>query len=190
MKKALISLLLIAATPFAFAAEEVYNIDSVHSGISFKIRHNFNKMPGHFKKFTGTIRYNSEDVSKSFAEATIDVSSVDTNNQKRDNHLANEDFFQNDKYPNMTFKSTSWKKVGDNKFEITGLLTILDVTKEVVLDTELLGKGEGQGHYAGKIITGWSASTKINRRDFGMTYGAPIVGNEVEIQLDIQAHKK
>lgn len=190
MKKHITSILLCAIAPFTFAGEEVYQIDTVHSGISFKIRHNFGKMPGHFKGFEGFIRYNPEAISESYAEAKIAIDSVDTNNAKRDKHLMDEDFFNQPTYSHMTFKSTQWEKVGDNKFKVTGNLTILGTTKSVTLDTELLGKGPGQGHYEGITITGWTASTTIDRRDFGMTYGGPIVGNSVDIQLDIQGHMK
>lgn len=190
MKKRITAILIFALTPVIFAAEEVYEIDTVHSGISFKIRHNFGKMPGHFKGFEGVIRYNPADLTQSSAEAKVAIDSVDTNNAKRDKHLMDEDFFNQPKFPHMTFKSTNWEKVGDNKFSITGDLTILGVTKRVTLDAELLGKGPGQGHYEGITITGWTASTTIDRRDFGMTYGGPIVGNTVDIQLDIQGHMK
>jgi len=180
--------ILMVAPFFTHAAEEVYKIDSVHSGISFKIRHHFTKVPGNFKEFTGFIRYHPEDLSRSTAEATIQITSVNTNNTKRDNHLLEDDFFNAAEYPEMTFKSTGWEKIGDNRFAITGDLTIMGTTKKVTLDTELLGKGPGQGHYEGMTISGWTASTTIDRRDFGITYGGPIVGNEVDIQLDIQGH--
>ena len=92
--------------------------------------------------------------------------------------------------PEIHFKSTSWKQTSDNTFSITGDLTIMDTTQSVTLNAELIGKGKGEGHYADTTVTGWTATAQIDRSDFGITYGAPLVGNTVDIVLDIQAHMK
>ncbi len=168
----------------ALKAKEVYVIDPVHSGVSFNIRHFFNKVPGNFGAFEGEIHLNKEDMSKSKVVASIDISSVDTNNDDRDDHLRGDDFFDTANHPDMTFTSTKWKEVEENKYAVTGDLTIKGVTKEVVLDVELLGFGPGRG---GKMLSGWEGSTTIDRRDFGISYGQGVVGNEVDITLNIQA---
>lgn len=189
MKKTLLILALSAIAPLSFAAD-VYKIDPVHSGISFKIRHFFSKTPGQFNKFNGTIHYDEKDPSNSHVEATIDISSVDTNNNDRDEHLKNEDYFNVAVNPKMMFKSTSWEKTGENRFDVVGELTMLGISKSVTLKVELLGIGEGQGHFEGITLSGWSATTTIDRTQWGLTGGAPAVGNEVEIELNIEAHKK
>ena len=190
MHKILTALLLAVTTSALLAAEEIYKIDPVHSGVMFKIRHNFSKVPGGFKDFQGVIHYNPAAIEESHVEAMIKVNSVDTNNAKRDKHLLNEDFFNEPKFPEIHFKSTSWKQTSDNTFSITGDLTIMDTTQSVTLNAELIGKGKGEGHYADTTVTGWTATAQIDRSDFGITYGAPLVGNTVDIVLDIQAHMK
>lgn len=168
------------------SAAESWTIDSTHSSVGFNVRHFFNKVPGVFEEFSGKITFDPANPETGAAEATIKVSSVDTRSEKRDGHLQNEDFFLSEKFPAITFKSKSWKKTGDNAFDITGDLTIKDVTKEVVLKTKLLGVGPGR---PGKTVSGWEATTMLDRRDFGITYGQGVVGNEVEVVLNIQATK-
>lgn len=169
----------------ATATQETYRIDPVHSGVSFSVRHFFTKVPGSFGSFSGELLFDKDDITKNVANAEIEVSSVNTHNADRDKHLMNDDFFSADRFPRMTFQSTSWKEVGKDQFEVEGNLTIRDVTKPVTLDVRLLGFGEGMG---GKPISGWDASVTIDRRDWGITYGQGVVGNEVEIMLNIQAH--
>ena len=194
MKK-LISFLALSTLTTAFSLHAaghgeklpVWKIDTVHSGVTFKIRHFFNKVPGSFGEFEGEIHFDGEHIDKSKAVATIKPTSVDTNNEDRDEHLQNADFFNTPEFPEATFESTSWEATGDSTFKIPGNLTLLNTTKEVVLETEFLGTGEGRG---GKIISGWEASATIDRRDIGITYGQGVVGNEVDIVLNIQAHKQ
>lgn len=187
---ALTCLLLAGAAYTLNAAPEVFKIDTQHSGISFKIRHLLTKVPGGFNEFEGTIAYDAELPENSSASATIQIKSVDTNNEKRDNHLLNKDFFTEEKFPLMTFKSTAWEKTGENTFNITGDLTIMDTTKSVVLETELLGVMDGEGRMQGTRISGWAATTTIDRRDWGLSYGQGTVGNDVAIEINIEAHAK
>lgn len=129
-----------------------------------------------------------EDMTKSSVEATIQIASVDTASVKRDKHLQEDDYFNEAKYPAMTFKSTKWAKgKKDNLFVVTGDLTMMGVTKPVSLDVELYGFGPGRG---GAVLSGWEATGTIDRTEWGLTAGAPAVGNEVDITINIEAVKQ
>lgn len=164
---------------------ETYEIDSVHSGISFKVRHFFTQVPGSFSDFSGTITVDRENMENSSVEATIQVASVDTNNSRRDDHLMQDDFFDQKKHPLITFKSTDWKQVGENQFHVTGDLTIMGTSKPVTLLVDLLGFGEARG----KTISGWDVRTTLNRSEWGVDGGKPVVGEDVEVEINIQARK-
>lgn len=166
------------------AEVEVYNIDPNHSSVGFKIRHFFSQVPGSFTEFSGTITVDKENPENNKTEAVIKVTSVDTNNEKRDKHLLGDDFFSAPDFPQITFKSTKWEKTGEDKFTVTGDLTIKDITKKVTLDVSLLGFGE---NHRGKQLSGWSATTTLNKQDFGITYGSGILGDEVAVEINIEA---
>ena len=168
----------------AFAQVETYKIDPVHSGVSFGVRHFFTKVPGSFSKFSGTLTVDRSNLEHSSTEASIEVASVDTKSAKRDGHLASGDFFLTAKFPTITFKSNSWKKTGENTFDVTGDLTIKDITKSVVLKVTSLGFGPGMG---GAQLSGWEGHTTVNRKDFGITYGEGMVGMDVEVTINIEA---
>ncbi len=189
MKRLILTLLASAAVISANA--ETYTIDSAHSSVGFNVKHNLvSRVPGSFTTFSGTISYDAAAPEKSSAQATIDVGSVSTNNEKRDGHLKTPDFFDVAKFGSITFKSTSWKKTGADTFDVTGDLTIRDVTKSVVLKTTLTGSGPGMG---GSTVTGWEATTTINRRDFGVNGPAmlgKVVSDEVNIVLSVEAGHK
>lgn len=167
------------------AAPVVYKIDAVHSGISFKIRHFINKVPGNFADFSGEIHFDRESPENSKAIATVQVTSVDTRNGDRDAHLQNEDFFNSSQYPAMQFTSTKWEQVGEDRYAVTGDLTILNVTKPVTFEVTFLGEIEGRG----AMRSGWEGKATIDRTEWGITYGTPAVGADVEIELNIQAHR-
>jgi polyisoprenoid-binding protein YceI len=177
-----------AGTSFARAAVETYVPDPAHSSINFTIRHLFTKIPGAFTKYTATITVDRDHLEKSSAEASIDVSSVNTGAEKRDAHLQKAEFFDAEKFPTITFKSKSWKKTGDNTFDVVGDLTIKGVTKEVVLKTTALGFGPGL--QPGTQVSGWEATTKINRHDFGVSAFKGAVGDDVEITINLEAKLK
>ena len=178
------AVILFLSAGFAQGAIERYEIDTAHSSITFKVRHFFSKVPGSFTNFSGQIFYDTENPENSYAEANIKASSIDTNNAKRDRHLNNEDFLDTPNYPRISFRSTSWKPLGDNKFEVTGNLSVLKTTLPLTLDVEFLGKGKGFG---GSYIAGWSGKTEINRSDFGITHGKPAVGDKVEIEINVES---
>lgn len=180
-------LLTLCVATLGLQAADSYKIDSVHSGVSFKIRHFINKVPGSFAAFGGTVVLDKEDMTKSSIDATIQAASVNTRNADRDLHLLNEDFFSTEAHPVITFKSTKFEPVGDDKYNIHGELTMLGQTKTVVLDATHLGFATGRN---GTQLSGWEATTTINRADWGMSYGMPAVGEEVEVELNIQLHKE
>jgi polyisoprenoid-binding protein YceI len=174
-----------------FCRAEVYNIDPVHSSIGFRVRHLFSKVPGTFSKVKGTINLNEQNPEKSSVEATIETASINTANDKRDNHLKSGEFFGVKTYPDMHFKSKSATKTGENTGEIVGDLTLHGVTKEVTLHVTFLGKGKGMD---GNINTGWEATTAIKRSEFGLTWskaveGVAVVADDVEIILQISADR-
>jgi polyisoprenoid-binding protein YceI len=174
------------------ALADVYMIDKIHSTMGFQVRHLFSKVPGKFDDFSGQIHFNEADPEKSSVEVKIKTSSVDTANEQRDKDLRSPNFFDAAKYPEITFKSKSVNKTGDNTADIAGDLTMHGVTKEVVLKAELLGKGAG---LQGKAVSGWEATTALKRSDFGLSWnkaieGTQIVGDDVQIVLHVEADKK
>jgi polyisoprenoid-binding protein YceI len=172
----------------SFAAVETYAMDPAHSSVNFSIRHLFSEVPGHFNKFTGTLTVDRDNMEKSSAEATIDVASVDTANAMRNGHLQKPEFFDAAKFPTITFKSTSWKKTGEDTYDVTGDLTIKGVIKPVVLKVEVLGFGPGL--QPGVQVSGWKATTTVHRSDFGVSAFPKVVGEDVAITINAEADLK
>ncbi|MDX2112060.1 MAG: YceI family protein [Verrucomicrobiota bacterium] len=166
------------------AAPATFKIDPVHSSVGFKIRHFVSKVPGTFADFSGTIVFDEKSPESSKVDAIIKIASVNTNNAKRDGHLQAPDFFDVAKFPEIKFTSTSWKKTGDNLYEVTGNLTMRDVTKPVTLTVTSLGTAPGRND---TTLAGWEAKAKLDRNAWGITYGAPAVGSDVEIEINIEA---
>jgi polyisoprenoid-binding protein YceI len=160
--------------------------------MGFQVRHLFSKVPGKFDHFSGQIQFDEADLEKSSVEVKIKTGSIDTANEQRDKDLRSPNFFDATKYPEISFKSKSVKKTGDQTADITGDLTMHGVTKEVVLKAELLGKGAGM---EGKTVSGWEATTALKRSDYGLSWNKPIegtqvVGDDVQIDLRVEADKK
>ncbi len=167
-----------------------WKIDPSHSGAHFSVRHLVvAKVRGRFSKFEGTIQLDEGAFEKSKVSVTIDAASIDTHEPKRDDHLRSPDFFDVAKFPTLTFVSSNIVKAGE-RYNVHGALTIHGVTREVVLDTELLGTGKDP--WGGKRA-GFAAKTQINRKDFGLTWnqaletGGVVVGEKVEIELEVEA---
>ena len=182
--------LVLGSAALSRAAVETYTIDPVHSSAGFTIRHFVSKVSGSFTKVSGTISVDRDNLEKSTVEASIAVASVSTANEKRDGHLLSSDFFDAAKFDAITFRSTSWKKTGDDTFDVTGQLTIHGVTKEVVLTTKLLGFGPGMG---GVELSGWEVSTTLNKADFGVNGPSMLgkaLGDEVAIIINVEADYK
>lgn len=190
---ATISAVVFLALP-VFASASTWNIDPDHSNIGFKVRHLMvSNVKGSFEKHSGTIELDDRDITKSKVEVSIDTRSINTSVKKRDEHLRSPDFFDVDKYPVMTFVSKKVAKVGKDRLKVTGNLTLHGVTREVVLDVE--GPSKESKDPWGNIRSGATASTKINRKDFGLTWnaalesGGVVVGDEVIINLEIEMIK-
>ncbi len=189
MKNVRIAAALVLAVPaLAFAQVSTWNIDSAHTRAGFSVKHLvISDVKGEFSKTTGKAQIDDKDLAKSTVEANIPVATVDTRDPKRDNHLKSADFFDAEKFPEITFKSTKIEPAADGKLKIAGNLTIRGTTKPVTLDGELTNTITDPW---GNERRGFSATTKVNRRDFGVSWGgisntAPVVGDEVKI--DIQA---
>ncbi|WP_374076139.1 YceI family protein [Bdellovibrio bacteriovorus] len=171
-----------------------WQIDTTHSSANFSIKHMMiAKVHGGFEKLSGTLQYDASDVTKSYIEASIDAASINTREAQRDGHLKSADFFDVEKYPTINFKSKKVERDGDD-LKVTGDLTIHGVTKEVVLDVE--GPSAEMKDPYGNIKIGISATTKIKRKDFGLSWnaaleaGGVLVGDDVAISLDVQFAKK
>jgi len=190
---ALLSTIIALALP-ALASATVWNIDPDHSNVGFKVRHLMvSNVKGSFDKHSGTVDINDKDITKSKVNVTIDTNSINTNVQKRDEHLRSAEFFDVAKYPTMTFASKKVAKNGKNKLKVTGDLTLHGVTREVVLAVDGLSQ-ESKDPW-GNIRVGATASTSINRKDFGLVWnktletGGVAVGEEVNITLEIEMIK-
>ncbi len=190
MRKTFISTLLFVFVLSLSSFGAVWNVDAVHSTVSFSVRHLvISNTTGKFKDFEGKVEFDGKDVSGGSVDFTIQVASVDTDDEKRDNHLRSPDFFDVEKHATITFKSKKVIAGEDNKFQIIGDLTIKGITKEVTFNCEFNGSVKTPwGHMA----AGFSATTKIDRQEFGVSFnkametGGLIVGNEVKINLEIE----
>lgn len=171
------------------AQVETWKLDPPHSAAQFSVRHmGISTVRGTFTKVNGTVQYDPHDVSKSSIDVTIDAASVDTRNDMRDNDLRSDHFLDVTKYPTITFKSKQIESAGPGKLKITGDLTIHGVTKEVVLDTE--GPTGPMKDPRGNSHMGAAATTKINRTDFGITGGKGMVGDELQLAIDVEMVKQ
>jgi polyisoprenoid-binding protein YceI len=180
----------VAALGPASANAGTLQLDPQHTSVAFRVRHLFTKVNGQFRKFQGSFQFDEASLRLSEVNAAIDVASVDTNVEARDNDLRSKRFFDAEKYPQMTFKSSAPLTLNGNQGQLQGLLTIHGVEKEVVLEVEYLGKAKDPW---GNLRYGFHAATTINRKDFGMKWneiletGGVLVGDEVEVVLDIEA---
>ncbi|QCG93239.1 polyisoprenoid-binding protein [Azospirillum sp. TSA2s] len=193
MKKTLFAAALFAATAVgsvvpAFAAPVSYKIDPAHTAVAFIVNHvGFSNVIGRFNTVGGDVSFDKDAVEKSVVNVTIDTTSVDTNHAKRDEHLRSPDFFNAKEFPKMTFKSTKIEKTGDKTGKLHGDLTMLGVTKPVVLDVTFNKDGVSP---ASKLETaGFSARGTVKRTEFGMKYGAPAIGDDIQLLIEVEAVK-
>lgn len=170
-----------------------YNFDKAHSFIGFKVKHmGLIEVPGFFRDFTGTVNYDAKDPAKSSVEFTAKATSVDTGVAGRDNHLRSADFFEVEKYPDVTFKSTKVEKKGSG-WMVTGDFTMKGVTKSVTFPFNIAGFLPADQRSGGKM--GVTAQTTLNRRDYGVNYGTnmpngtAVLSDEVRIDLQIEANR-
>lgn len=181
------------ASPALMAAN--YVIDGSHSSANFKIRHMMiSNVTGTFSKVTGSVNFDPKNLAESKVEATVDVDTVNTREVKRDAHLKSADFFDVAKFPTMKFTSKKFTAAGAGKYKVVGDLTLHGVTREVVLElSNVTPEAKGM---AGETRIGGQATTKINRKEFGLLWsktldgGGAVVGDEVEISIDLELVKK
>jgi polyisoprenoid-binding protein YceI len=167
-----------------------YEIDPTHSAVHFSVRHLMvSNVRGEFTRISGTLKLDPQNPAASSVEATIDVNSISTRDQQRDGHLKSGDFLDTEKFPTMTFRSTKVEtKSGGGK--VTGDLTIHGVTREITLDVE--GPSPEMKDPWGKQRVGASATTKLSRKEFGLTWNAALetggvmIGDEVKIEIDVE----
>ena len=168
-------------------AADAYEIDTAHSMILFRAKHmGITYNYGRFNEFTGKLSIDETDISKSAIEFEVKTASVDTANEKRDQHLRSPDFFSAKQFPVITFKSTkvSMKEGEENMLEVTGDLELLGVKKSIKVDVEITGKGKGR---QGESLIGFESIFTIKRSEFGMTYGAGAVSDDIRLTVTIEA---
>lgn len=185
-----LSFLMIAAFGAQARAEATkFVLDKPHTQIAFFINHlGFSNSLGKFTDYEGFIMYDQAEPAKSSVEVTIKTASIDLDDQKWNEHMIGADFFNVEKFPEMTFKSTAIEVTGDHTANITGDLTILGVTKPVILSA--VHNQTGKHPFSGKTGAGFSATTAIKRSDFGMGYGLPAVGDDVRIMIEVESYEE
>ena len=178
---------------YGFAQEQEFVVDKVHSSISFTIRHMVvSKVRGNFNDFDVTIKADPNDITKSSVTAVIRAASIDTDNEKRDAHLRSADFFDVEKFPEITFKSIRVKKK-DDKYELWGTLTMHGITKNIIIPFEILGQMTDP---AGNTLVGVEGQLELDRKDYGLTWnrtldkGGVVVGTEVNIEILLEIKSK
>ena len=171
-------------------ATKKWALDPTHSEIQFKVKHlMISKVTGQFKAFTATVETEGEDVSTSSVDFSADVSSISTNNEQRDAHLRNSDFFDVDNHPKLTFVSTGMQHIEDEKYKMTGILTMRGVSKEEVFDVEFGGTVQDPW---GNTRMGVEVSGKINRKDYGVSFsvvsetGSLLLGEDVSLHIQAE----
>ena len=176
-------------TNTATAAATTYAIDAAYSSVEFAVKHMvFATAKGRFAEFSGTVDFDPSNVEASAVDVTINMASVSTNQAQRDGHLNSADFFDTETFPTATFKSTSVSGTPD-KFKVVGDLTIKNVTRPVTLDAEFLGQGVNP---FGQTVAAFSASTKINRTEFGLNYnaaletGGVLIGEDIKLSIELE----
>jgi polyisoprenoid-binding protein YceI len=168
-----------------------WQIDLAHSSVGFSVRHMMiTKVNGEFQQFSGTVAYDPEAPTNTVVDVNIELSSINTGNADRDNHLRSPDFFNVEETPHMSFVSKRVEQTGENKGKLIGDLTIGGTTREVALDVEYVGIAKNP--MTGATTAGFSASGEISRQEFGLTWnvalesGGWLVGDKVKINIDLQ----
>jgi polyisoprenoid-binding protein YceI len=171
-----------------------YKIDAAHSEITFKVKHMMiTNVSGNFTKFDATMESDAADFSDAKISFEADVNSITTNNEQRDGHLKSDDFFAADKFPKLSFQSKSFVKKDDQNYTLTGDLTIRDTTKTVDLAVEYGGTATDP---YGQVKSGFEINGKINRKEYGLSWGAVteaggvMVSDEVKLHLNVQMIKQ
>lgn len=167
-----------------------WQIDFAHSEINFTVRHMMiSKVRGQFESFSGSVNFDADNPTNTTVDIAVETGSINTKEGQRDGHLKSADFFDAQNYPTMTFKSTRVEQTGENRGKLIGDLTIRDITKEVVLDVEYAGQAKSPW---GTVSAGFSASGKINRKEWNLVWnqaletGGVLVGDDVKIDIELE----
>jgi len=171
-----------------------WTLDPMHSEVQFKVKHLvISTVTGNFKKFEGSAVTEGDTFENAQINFTLDVNSIDTKQEARDQHLKAEDFFNAAQYPNIKFESTSFKKASDDTYKLQGNLTVKDVTKPITLDVE---HGGTATDFYGNLKAGFDVTGKINRKEFGLTWdgvteaGSIVVGEDIKLVISVQFAKQ
>lgn len=173
-------------------AQEIYTIDPNHSNVAFKVRHLVSKVGGEFTEFDGTITADFSNLDVSGVQFSIQAASLDTRNEDRDNHLRSVDFFDVEKYPEITFTSTKVTKIDNDSYAVAGILTMHGVSKSITLTVDYLGEMTAMGG----TRAGYELSTTLDRKDFGVSWnraldtGGFILGDEVGVNINLEVVKQ
>ena len=194
MKKLISIFIVLLFATSIFAQDSEWTFDKPHTNVGFSITHLvISDVTGRFSEFEGSVKSSSDDFAGSQIEIIIKTGSIDTGNEKRDNHLRSSDFFNAEVNPEITFKSTSFDKVDDAKYKISGKLTMNGVTKDIVLDATF--KGSLKDPWGG-TRAGFKAKTSVNRYDYDLSYnsaletGGFLIGKTVDIEINVELKKK
>ncbi len=191
MKTPIVLALTLAAS--AVFSQDVYNVDKTHSEVTFRVRHFVSKVSGRFDDFSGTISIVPGKPAASSVEFAIKTASINTANPARDNHLKSADFFDAEKHPEITFKSTKIVPVDADTFNVTGIFTMHGTARELTIPVDFGGTVTDQ---RGTEKAGFGLTTKLNRKDYGIVWnqtldsGGMMLGDEVEITVNIEANKR
>jgi polyisoprenoid-binding protein YceI len=184
-----LALVAVLATSPARAAVDTYTVDRSHSEAAFQIRHFVTQVRGQFDDFTGTIRMDPDNAAASSVEFEIAAASINTFNADRDKHLRSADFFDVEKHPRITFRSSRVEKTGEATYKVTGTLSLHGVSKEITLPVEFLGKLKTP---FGDTRAGFAATATLDRKDFGISWnramdqGGAILGDEVRVLINLE----
>jgi polyisoprenoid-binding protein YceI len=171
---------------------DTFTVDPAHSEVTFQIRHLVTQVRGRFNDFSGTVQMDPKNLPSSSVEFQIKAASIDTNQPDRDKHLRSADFFDVEKYPEITFKSKSIKPAGKDKYDVTGTLTMHGVSKEVTLPVTYLG----QASMKGGARAGFETATTLDRKDYGIVWnraldtGGALLGDDVKVEINLETMKK
>ncbi len=183
---ALLGFSILASVP-AFAAPEKFVLDKPHTQIIFSVSHmGLSNSFGKFVDYEGEINFDQAEPEKSNVDVTIKTASLDLDDEKWNEHMKNKDFFNVEQFPTMIFKSTKVEKTGDNTANVTGDLTLLGVTKPVTL--AVVHNKTGKHPMKDIMASGFSATGTLKRSDFGMSYGLPMVGDDVKLIIEAEAY--
>jgi polyisoprenoid-binding protein YceI len=191
-KKTILTAVMLVLGFGSAAAQGTYTIDTVHSNAGFKVRHLVSKTSGEFTDFDGTIVADFQNLDNSSVEFIIKAASIDTKNEKRDDHLRSADFFDVERYPEVTFKSSKITRVDDDTFAVAGTLTMRGVSKEITLTVDFLGEMTAMG----STRAGYELTTTLNRKDYGVSWnraldaGGFLLSDEVEVSIALELIKQ